>query len=195
MHYYPSDLQCLRFHYSNSASQRHADYNLQRWHLPSNSLQRHYIGIWYKQVPEQTVVWVANRKTPLPNTTNSLLKISEDGNLVLLSPSNSSIWSTKFTSTPPPSNSTTPRSHCESFAHPIEVPISKCRKGIIAGIVVGSVVGLAAALAGVLFLMKRYERQRKMAQAEVVGRGSLVAFSYRNLQSWGFRFCFQRHSA
>ncbi|KAL5976279.1 hypothetical protein ACLOJK_020609 [Asimina triloba] len=73
---------------------------------PSNSSQRHYIGIWYKQVPEKTTVWVANRETPLPNTANSLLKLSEDGNLVLLGPSNSSIWSTKFTSTPPSSNST-----------------------------------------------------------------------------------------
>ncbi|KAL5976302.1 hypothetical protein ACLOJK_020632 [Asimina triloba] len=64
-----------------------------------------------------------------------------------------------------------------------EVPISKSRKGIIAGIAVCSVVGLAAALAGVLFLMNRYERQRKMAQAEAVARGSLVVFGYRNLQS------------
>ncbi|KAL5976298.1 hypothetical protein ACLOJK_020628 [Asimina triloba] len=72
---------------------------------PSNSSQRHYIGIWYKQVPEKTIVWVANRETPLPNTANSLLKLSEDGNLALLGPSNSSIWTTKFTSKPPSSNS------------------------------------------------------------------------------------------
>ncbi|KAL5976283.1 hypothetical protein ACLOJK_020613 [Asimina triloba] len=104
---------------------------------PSNSSQRHYIGIWYKQVPEKTIVWVANRETPLPNTANSLLKLSEDGNLVLLGPSNSSIWSTKFTSTLPSSNSTVavlldsgnlvlrdikdPSAvHWESFAHPTD---------------------------------------------------------------------------
>ncbi|KAL5976271.1 hypothetical protein ACLOJK_020601 [Asimina triloba] len=109
-----------------------------RFFTPSNSSQRHYIGIWYKQVLEKTIVWVANRETPLPNTANSLLKISEDGKLVLLSPSNSSIRSTKFTSTPPSSNSTVAvlldsRNlvlrdikdpsvvHWESFAHPTDI--------------------------------------------------------------------------
>ncbi|KAL5976267.1 hypothetical protein ACLOJK_020597 [Asimina triloba] len=72
---------------------------------PSNYSQNYYIGIWYEQIPEQTVVWVANRETPLSNTNNSVLKISEHGNLVLLSPSNASIWSTNLTSTAP-SNST-----------------------------------------------------------------------------------------
>ncbi|KAL5976270.1 hypothetical protein ACLOJK_020600 [Asimina triloba] len=103
----------------------------------SSQSQRYYIGIWYKQVTKQTAVWVANRDTPLPNTTNSILKISEDGNLVLLSPSNSSIWSTNFTSTASSSNSTVAVLldtgnlvlrdgndpsivHWESFAHPTD---------------------------------------------------------------------------
>ncbi|XP_058071225.1 G-type lectin S-receptor-like serine/threonine-protein kinase At2g19130 [Magnolia sinica] len=66
---------------------------------PGNS-QKYYIGIWYKRVPQQTVVWLANREKPLPNPSNSILKIAEDGNLVLLSPSNFPIWSTNLISKP-----------------------------------------------------------------------------------------------
>ncbi|XP_058096291.1 G-type lectin S-receptor-like serine/threonine-protein kinase At2g19130 [Magnolia sinica] len=46
--------------------------------------KKYYIGIWFKKVSQQTVVWVANRETPLPDA-SSQLKISEqDGNLVLI---------------------------------------------------------------------------------------------------------------
>ncbi|XP_058073108.1 G-type lectin S-receptor-like serine/threonine-protein kinase At2g19130 [Magnolia sinica] len=62
--------------------------------------QNYYIGIWYKQVSEQTIVWVANRENPLQNPSNSILKIAEDGNLVLLSPSKFPIWSTNLISKP-----------------------------------------------------------------------------------------------
>ncbi|XP_058071230.1 G-type lectin S-receptor-like serine/threonine-protein kinase At2g19130 [Magnolia sinica] len=62
--------------------------------------KNYYIGIWYKQVSEQTVVWVANREKPLPALSDSILKIAEDGNLVLLSPKNLPIWSTNLTSKP-----------------------------------------------------------------------------------------------
>ncbi|KAF6147521.1 hypothetical protein GIB67_014660 [Kingdonia uniflora] len=46
------------------------------------SSQNYYLGIWYKQIPVQTVVWVANREVPLLST-SSVLKLSEDGNLLL----------------------------------------------------------------------------------------------------------------
>lgn len=52
-----------------------------------------YIGIWYKNVPKQTVVWVANRETPISDINSAHLKIS-DGNLVLLNESQAQIWST-----------------------------------------------------------------------------------------------------
>ncbi|KAG5014912.1 hypothetical protein JHK82_020592 [Glycine max] len=48
---------------------------------PRNSTNR-YVGIWYNKISEQTVVWVANRDTPL-NDTSGVLKISNNGNLVL----------------------------------------------------------------------------------------------------------------
>ncbi|GAV84007.1 S_locus_glycop domain-containing protein/B_lectin domain-containing protein/PAN_2 domain-containing protein [Cephalotus follicularis] len=46
-----------------------------------NSKNR-YIGIWYYQVPYQTVVWVENRNNPI-NDTSGVLAIDDHGNLVL----------------------------------------------------------------------------------------------------------------
>ncbi|KAL6136212.1 hypothetical protein ACLB2K_061513 [Fragaria x ananassa] len=63
---------------------------------PGNA-SKFYIGIWYKQVSEQTIVWVANREQPVLDRMSSVLKIS-DGNLVLFDESNTSIWSTNVAS-------------------------------------------------------------------------------------------------
>lgn len=52
-----------------------------------------YIGMWYKQVPDKVVVWVANRERPVRDRFSSELRIS-DGNLVLFDESSSAIWST-----------------------------------------------------------------------------------------------------
>ncbi|OIT01855.1 receptor-like serinethreonine-protein kinase sd1-8, partial [Nicotiana attenuata] len=62
---------------------------------PGNSLN-YYIGIWYKNniVSQGTVVWVANRETPVSDA--ALLKIIQ-GNLVLLDKNHNSIWSTTHT--------------------------------------------------------------------------------------------------
>jgi hypothetical protein len=60
---------------------------------PGNSGRR-YVGIWYYEVPEQTVVWVANRDSPLKDT-SGVLSINGHGNLVLNSKNRSTpIWST-----------------------------------------------------------------------------------------------------
>ncbi|MQL95125.1 hypothetical protein Taro_027789 [Colocasia esculenta] len=66
---------------------------------PGNS-RNHYVGIWYKKIAKQTVVWVANRENPLSNTSSSELKISKDGNLVLLdhSKTKTPVWSSNSTS-------------------------------------------------------------------------------------------------
>ncbi|XP_037438328.1 G-type lectin S-receptor-like serine/threonine-protein kinase At1g11300 [Triticum dicoccoides] len=53
---------------------------------PSNSTPaRLYLGVWYNDIPELTVVWVANRDTPVTNTTSSAPKLSltNNSNLVL----------------------------------------------------------------------------------------------------------------
>ncbi|KAL5147521.1 G-type lectin S-receptor-like serine/threonine-protein kinase [Glycine soja] len=58
---------------------------------PGNSTRR-YLGIWYKNVSPFTVVWVANRNTPLENNLG-VLKLNEKGILELLNPTNNTIWS------------------------------------------------------------------------------------------------------
>ncbi|KAM0059051.1 putative protein kinase RLK-Pelle-SD-2b family [Helianthus debilis subsp. tardiflorus] len=58
----------------------------------------YYIGIWYKKVQTPTIVWVANRETPISDRFSSKL-IMKDGNLVLLNEANDPIWSTNMIST------------------------------------------------------------------------------------------------
>ncbi|KAM0952382.1 putative protein kinase RLK-Pelle-SD-2b family [Dioscorea sansibarensis] len=64
-----------------------------------NSSAKFYVGIWYNKISVVTPVWVANRATSVSDPTRSVLQISKDGNLVLLSEANSPIWSTNTTST------------------------------------------------------------------------------------------------
>ncbi|XP_062110934.1 G-type lectin S-receptor-like serine/threonine-protein kinase RKS1 isoform X2 [Humulus lupulus] len=60
---------------------------------PGNSHNR-YVGIWYHQIPEQTVVWVANRDNPL-NDTSGALAIDNHGGLLLFGKNRSfPFWST-----------------------------------------------------------------------------------------------------
>ncbi|KAJ3670318.1 hypothetical protein LUZ60_010642 [Juncus effusus] len=61
---------------------------------PTKNSSNYYIGIWYKNIPTQTVVWVANRVEPITDPNLSQLQLSNDGNLVLLNTSNHQIWST-----------------------------------------------------------------------------------------------------
>nr|GMC51824.1 G-type lectin S-receptor-like serine/threonine-protein kinase At4g27290 [Ipomoea batatas] len=58
---------------------------------PGNSKNR-YVGIWYSKIPTKDAVWVANRQTPLNNTSGKLM-IKDNGILVLLDGSNEEIWS------------------------------------------------------------------------------------------------------
>ncbi|XP_050210120.1 G-type lectin S-receptor-like serine/threonine-protein kinase RKS1 [Mercurialis annua] len=48
---------------------------------PGKSKYR-YVGIWYHKLPEQTVVWVANRNNPITQS-SGVLSITPDGNFVL----------------------------------------------------------------------------------------------------------------
>nr|POF04787.1 g-type lectin s-receptor-like serine/threonine-protein kinase [Quercus suber] len=60
---------------------------------PGSSSHR-YVGIWYYQIAEKTVVWVANRDAPL-NDTSGVLSINGKGNLVLHTQNQTTpIWST-----------------------------------------------------------------------------------------------------
>ncbi|XVF70192.1 hypothetical protein PTKIN_Ptkin11bG0141400 [Pterospermum kingtungense] len=60
---------------------------------PGNSTH-YYVGIWYRELPVQTVVWVANRDKPLLDPSTSRLQLSEKGNLVLFNQSDIPLWST-----------------------------------------------------------------------------------------------------
>ncbi|XP_076942081.1 G-type lectin S-receptor-like serine/threonine-protein kinase RKS1 [Bidens hawaiensis] len=62
---------------------------------PANSDDR-YVGIWYNKVPEQTVVWVANRDRPITNS-SGILSVDQTGNLVLHEINQSFVfWSTNI---------------------------------------------------------------------------------------------------
>ncbi|KAF5777989.1 putative protein kinase RLK-Pelle-L-LEC family [Helianthus annuus] len=62
---------------------------------PGKSKNR-YLGIWYKKISYGTVVWVANRETPIADT-SGLLKLSRQGNLVICSGGNPMVWSSNST--------------------------------------------------------------------------------------------------
>ncbi|RZB75769.1 G-type lectin S-receptor-like serine/threonine-protein kinase isoform B [Glycine soja] len=44
--------------------------------------QKRYVGIWYKNIPIQTVVWVANKANPI-NDSSGIITLNSTGNLVL----------------------------------------------------------------------------------------------------------------
>ncbi|GJT07279.1 G-type lectin S-receptor-like serine/threonine-protein kinase [Tanacetum coccineum] len=62
---------------------------------PGKSKNR-YLGIWYKKISEGTVVWVANRETPI-NDTSGMFKVSREGNLLLFNGGNNMVWSSNST--------------------------------------------------------------------------------------------------
>jgi hypothetical protein len=65
---------------------------------PGNS-KRHYIGIWFKKLSKQTVIWVANRDRPVLEPPASHFALSDRGELVLFAtPSNTVLWSSNATS-------------------------------------------------------------------------------------------------
>ncbi|XP_059661596.1 G-type lectin S-receptor-like serine/threonine-protein kinase At4g27290 isoform X1 [Cornus florida] len=61
---------------------------------PSGTTSRNrYLGIWYKRISNGTVVWVANRDTPLIDTSGGgVLKLADGGILVLVNSTNSIFW-------------------------------------------------------------------------------------------------------
>uniref|UniRef100_A0A1J3F3A5 Receptor-like serine/threonine-protein kinase n=2 Tax=Noccaea caerulescens TaxID=107243 RepID=A0A1J3F3A5_NOCCA len=58
---------------------------------PNNS-RNQYVGIWFKNITPQVVVWVANRDKPVTKTTANLT-ISSNGSLVLLEGEQDLVWS------------------------------------------------------------------------------------------------------
>ncbi|XP_017976001.1 PREDICTED: G-type lectin S-receptor-like serine/threonine-protein kinase At1g11330 [Theobroma cacao] len=64
---------------------------------PANSTDR-YVGIWYNiGIPEQSVVWIANRNKPLKDD-SGVVMIAEDGNLVVSNGQKEILWSSNVKS-------------------------------------------------------------------------------------------------
>jgi hypothetical protein len=67
---------------------------------PANSTPaKLYLGIWYNDIPRLTVVWVANRETPVTNNTSSppALSLSNASNLALSDTDGRVVWTTDVT--------------------------------------------------------------------------------------------------
>ncbi|XP_042509654.1 G-type lectin S-receptor-like serine/threonine-protein kinase At4g27290 isoform X2 [Macadamia integrifolia] len=52
-----------------------------------------YVGIWYNLLPQQTVIWVANRQNPLADSTG-VFTLRNDGSLVISDQRQTTLWST-----------------------------------------------------------------------------------------------------
>ncbi|KAK3129512.1 hypothetical protein QOZ80_6BG0480860 [Eleusine coracana subsp. coracana] len=63
-----------------------------------------YLGIWYNNIPQLTVVWVANREAPATNATSAapLLSFTNTSNLILSDADGRVLWRTNITSSPAP---------------------------------------------------------------------------------------------
>lgn len=72
---------------------------------PGNSTNR-YLGIWYKTISEQTVIWVANRENPLAKNSRGVFGLGDDGNLVLFDGRRRVVWSSNATTANLAMNST-----------------------------------------------------------------------------------------
>eukprot|EP00268_Persea_americana_P003596 TRINITY_DN1108_c0_g1_i3.p1 TRINITY_DN1108_c0_g1~~TRINITY_DN1108_c0_g1_i3.p1 ORF type:complete len:835 (-),score=98.10 TRINITY_DN1108_c0_g1_i3:141-2645(-) len=68
---------------------------------PGKSSTNRYVGIWYNKIPDQTIVWTANRENPVKNSSGVL--IIKGGNLVLFDGGHSNnsnpLWSTNVSTT------------------------------------------------------------------------------------------------
>ena len=74
-----------------------ADGNFELGFFSPGSSKSRYVGIWFG-VSNDTVVWVANRETPLENL-DGVFKVTNKGILVLLDSTNTTIWSSNTSRT------------------------------------------------------------------------------------------------
>ncbi|KAK9756251.1 hypothetical protein RND81_01G084500 [Saponaria officinalis] len=78
---------------SDSIVSNNGDFKL-GFFSPSNTTNQ-YVGIWYNKVSKDAVFWVANRNNPLKDT-SGILRVSLDGNLVLLNGRQEILWSSNI---------------------------------------------------------------------------------------------------
>ncbi|XP_019158932.1 PREDICTED: G-type lectin S-receptor-like serine/threonine-protein kinase At4g03230 [Ipomoea nil] len=65
-----------------------------------------YVGIWYYKLNPQTIVWVANRESPIQDPEGAVVAIKEDGNLYVLNATGATCFSTQLDPTPSKSHRT-----------------------------------------------------------------------------------------
>ncbi|KAH0459307.1 hypothetical protein IEQ34_012121 [Dendrobium chrysotoxum] len=66
---------------------------------PEGSSGRRYLGIYYHNIPTQSIVWIANRDSPLLDS-SGILSLGTNGNLSLLDgATGNSLWSTNTSTT------------------------------------------------------------------------------------------------
>uniref|UniRef100_A0A0D9X503 Receptor-like serine/threonine-protein kinase n=1 Tax=Leersia perrieri TaxID=77586 RepID=A0A0D9X503_9ORYZ len=63
---------------------------------PSNPKKYYYVGIWYNNIPKFTVVWVANRATPITDPSSAVLSLTS--NLTLSAGNGHVLWTTAISS-------------------------------------------------------------------------------------------------
>jgi hypothetical protein len=66
--------------------------------LPSSSsgTKHYYLGIWYKNIPKDNVVWVANRATPIIDPSSVTLALTNGPNLALSDTNGQLLWMTNI---------------------------------------------------------------------------------------------------
>ncbi|CAL5411035.1 unnamed protein product [Camellia sinensis] len=62
-----------------------------------------YIGIWFKNVPIQTPIWVANKNNPISDS-SGLLTITGTGSIIITTNQTTTVWSSSNSSPPTPPN-------------------------------------------------------------------------------------------
>uniref|UniRef100_A0A804K3W1 non-specific serine/threonine protein kinase n=1 Tax=Musa acuminata subsp. malaccensis TaxID=214687 RepID=A0A804K3W1_MUSAM len=72
---------------------------------PTNSTGDFYAGVWYNNIPQRTVIWVANREKPI-NDSSATLRISDDSNLVIVDSEGGIFWSSNLSGFGTPGNDT-----------------------------------------------------------------------------------------
>ncbi|MED6134159.1 hypothetical protein PIB30_034687 [Stylosanthes scabra] len=56
-----------------------------------------YVGIWYYNIPQPSIIWVANRDNPIKGDDGGAITIQKDGNLVIFDGQKRKVWSTNVT--------------------------------------------------------------------------------------------------
>ncbi|XP_048550304.1 G-type lectin S-receptor-like serine/threonine-protein kinase B120 isoform X4 [Triticum urartu] len=64
--------------------------------LSSSSTKHYYVGIWYKNIPEDNFVWVANRAMPITDPSSAILAFTSGSNLALSDTKGTLLWTTNI---------------------------------------------------------------------------------------------------